>query len=133
MKINLTNLRKEILRVINTSEKPINAKTIAQRIKLRPNLSTIYRALDFLETNEFIYSVSFSSVKFYFGGRSGHGHFLVCKECQEILEFSDCVVRNLQKKIQKKFDYTITDHVLYFKGLCPECQSYLNKKKRVRS
>ncbi len=133
MKIRLTNTRREILKILGKVQKPLNAKTIIRRISSRPNLSTVYRALDFLESKKYIHSVSFSGVKFFFAAVKGNGHFLVCKECHEILEFSDCVAENLQKKIQRKFGYTITDHVLYFKGLCSECQNYLNKKNRLQS
>jgi len=133
MKSRLTDARREILRVIDEAEKPLNAKIIEKRMKSQPNLSTVYRALDFLEAKKFIHSVSFSGVKFYFTNKKGNGHFLVCKECHEILEFRGCVAENLQKKIQREYDYKITDHVLYFQGLCMECQSYLNKKKRVKS
>ena len=45
-----------------------------------------------------------------------------------MITFDECVVENLQKKIQKQYDYTITDHVLYFEGLCTECRNYLHKK-----
>ncbi|GAG89126.1 unnamed protein product, partial [marine sediment metagenome] len=89
MKLKLTVLRKEILEVIDNAEKPLNAKIVGKRIKSEPYLSTIYRALDFLETKNLIHSVSFSGVKFYFTSKQGNGHFLVCKECREILEFRD--------------------------------------------
>jgi Fur family ferric uptake transcriptional regulator len=133
VKSRLTDVRREILKVIESAEKPLNVKIIEHRLTSHPNLSTIYRALDFLEAEKLIRSVSFSGVKFYFTSKRGNGHFLVCKECHEILEFRECVVKNLQKKIQEKYDYEITDHILYFQGLCLECQHYLNKKKRIRS
>jgi len=133
MKSRLTDLRKEILSIIDEAEKPLNAKMIEKRIKSKPNLSSIYRALYFLETKSYINSVSFSGVRFYYTKKKGHGHFLVCKKCNEILEFEDCVVKNLQQKIQKQYEYKITDHVICFNGLCLECQNYLNKKAKAMS
>jgi Fur family ferric uptake transcriptional regulator len=133
MKQRLTELRKVILRIIDEAEKPLNAKILKKRIRLQPNVSTIYRALDFLEKNRFINSVSFSGVKFYFTSKRGDGHFLICQECHEILKFGGCVAGGIRKRIQEKYDYRITDHVLYFKGICPECQSHLDKKTRVMS
>jgi len=133
MKSRLTDLRKQILSIVDNAEKPLNAKMIEKRIKSKPNLSTIYRALYFLETNKHINSVSFSAVKFYYTNKKGHAHFLVCKKCHEILEFEDCAVKHLQQKIQKQYDYKITDHILYFNGLCLECQNYLNKKAKTMS
>ncbi len=133
MKSRLTDLRKEILDVIDEAEKPLNVKLIQKRLKFQPNLSTIYRALDYLDTKKLIHSVSFSGVKFYFTSKKGNGHFLMCKECREILEFEDCVAKKLQRVIQRKYNYAITDHVLYFEGLCAACQNHLNKKERMMS
>lgn len=131
IKSRLTDLRKEILSIINEAEMPLNAKMIEKRTKSKPNLSTIYRALYFLETKRHIYSISFSGVRFYYTNKKGHGHFLICKKCHEILEFEDCVAKNLQQKIQKQYNYKIIDHVLCFYGLCLECQNYLNKKAKA--
>jgi Fur family ferric uptake transcriptional regulator len=133
MKSRLTDLRQRILDVIDQAEKPLNVKMIEKRVSSRPNLSTIYRALDFLKKNSFIHSISFSSVTFYYSNRKGHGHFLICSSCHEIQEFEDCVVDNLQKRLQEKYDYRITDHVLCFNGLCSECQNYLDKKVKAMS
>jgi Fur family ferric uptake transcriptional regulator len=133
MKTRLTDLRKEILSVISKAEKPLNTKMIGKRIISRPNLSTIYRALDFLKGKRYIHSISFYGVTFYYTNKKGHGHFLICKNCHEIHEFDDCVVKNLQKKLQEKYDYRITDHVLCFNGLCSECQNYLAKKAKAMS
>jgi len=133
MKFRLTDLRKEILNVINKAKKPLNAKIIKKRLISQPDFSTIYRALDFLERQKFVYSVSFTGVKYYFTSKKGNGHFLVCKKCREILEFKDCVAESLQERIQQKYNYKISEHVLYFEGLCSKCQNYLNKKSKVMS
>jgi Fur family ferric uptake transcriptional regulator len=130
MKSRLTKLRREILGVIERAERPLNAKTIRHRTSSKPDLSTIYRALDFLTMKRLIHTVSFSGIRYFFIGKKGHGHFLICKECHEIQEFDDCVVASLQKKIQNKYNYSITDHVLYFEGLCAECQQHVSKKRK---
>ena len=124
-----TSLRKEILRVIDESEKPLNAKAVMNRIPFNPNFSTVYRALDFLEREKCVQSVSFSRVKFYYTetDRRG-GHFLFCGRCHEIRGFDDCVATDLIGKIQERFNYAITHHVLCFEGFCSNCQDYLNKE-----
>jgi Fur family ferric uptake transcriptional regulator len=130
MAAKLTILRREILTTIRTARRPMSVQLIAQGLRSNPNLSTIYRALTFLEDQDLVHSIAFSGRRFYFVNVRGHGHFLICKECHEILDFTDCVVARLQKKIQRRFSYKITDHILFFKGLCPECQNYLDKKLR---
>jgi Fur family ferric uptake transcriptional regulator len=124
-----TGLRKEILRVIDESEKPLNAKAVMNRIPFDPNLSTVYRALDFLEREKCIQSVSFSRIKFYYTETEKcGGHFLFCDSCHEIRGFDECVAADLIGKIQAQFKYTITGHVLYLQGVCSDCQTYQNKK-----
>jgi Fur family ferric uptake transcriptional regulator len=129
MATELTDLRREIVSVIENAERHVSVKIILSRMISKPNISTVYRALDYLDARNYISSVSFSGIRFYYSSaQGGHGHFLFCKECHEILEFDECVVANLQKKIQKHFNYQITGHVIYFEGLCSDCTRYLYKK-----
>ncbi|MEA1913007.1 MAG: Fur family transcriptional regulator [candidate division WOR-3 bacterium] len=129
MQSKLTKLRKGILEVIKDSKKPLSAKAILNLSSFKMDLSTIYRALNFLEEQRYIYSLSFSGVKFYFESKKGNGHFLICSECHKILEFENCVALGLQKKIKEEYGYEIASHILLFKGLCPKCQDYLNRKR----
>ena len=131
MDAKLTRLREEILRVVNDAENPLSVKQIKNRIQAYPNLSSIYRALDFLSEKNLVHSLSFSGMAYYFTGKKGSGHFLICKGCNEMIEFEDCVADGLQKKIQKMYDYVITDHILFFEGFCTECRTHFSKKERV--
>ena len=79
MKPRLTELRKKILQVINASGRPLSAKNIFEKIPSRPNLSTVYRALDFLEKEKYVHSVSFSRIKFYMSKRP------CCEKMRDIL------------------------------------------------
>ncbi len=129
MSRNLTQLRADIREMISGSEVPLNAKTIHQNLEAQPNLSSIYRSLDFLQKEGHIQTLSIGGTKYYFIDDShGHGHFIFCNECHEITQFDDCVLTELQKKLEKKYDYTIKSHIVYFNGYCPECRRYLKKK-----
>jgi Fur family ferric uptake transcriptional regulator len=131
MATGLTELRREIFSVIENAEGPVNVKIIQSRMVSKPNISTIYRALDYLDSKDYVSSVSFSGIRFYYAGaQKGHGHFLFCRECHEILEFKECVVANLQERIEKHFNYRILGHVVYFEGLCSECIRYIDRKSR---
>ncbi len=129
MNRNLTQLRSEILDMINRSQVPINAKSIHTNLSAMPNLSSVYRALDFLQKASHIQSISIAGTNFYFTeDKHGHGHFIFCNECHEIKQFDDCVLDDLQKKLEKKYNYSITSHIVYFNGFCPECRKYREKK-----
>jgi Fur family ferric uptake transcriptional regulator len=124
----LSSLREELLKVIVTSPRPLRALEVRARMKSRANLSTIYRALGALEKFGTVRSLGLwdGTRCYYEAGR--HVHFLLCTSCREIQTFSDCGVDRVQRSIARRFGYDITDHVLYFLGLCGTCARYLKKK-----
>ena len=127
MRPRFTNLRKEILDLIQVSQKPLNAKYILENIASSPNVSTVYRALDFLVKMNLIQSVTFARIQFYFTYKDTEGgHFLFCGNCQDIQVFNDCIVSGLKEKVQKQFNYAILNHVLFFEGLCQTCQNQVH-------
>ena len=50
----LTKKRQQILNLIQSSDTPINAKFLKSKVDF--DLSTVYRALEFLEKNNYIFS-----------------------------------------------------------------------------
>lgn len=123
MRASFTELRKEILKIIEESAQPLMAKDVLTQLEPKPNLSTIYRALDFLCRKGLVKSVSFSSdANYYFSAKKGHAHFLYCKGCSEIQVFDQCFADKIQKNIEHEFDYKITDHFFYFSGICDDCR-----------
>ena len=134
MKSKLTEFRKEMLDTIRESEKPLNAKTVLNRMDSVPNLSTVYRALDFLVKSGLVNTVSLGRVTFYYKQPDHEGgHFIFCGHCNEIQAFQDCIAHQIKERIQSEFDYRITHHVLCFEGLCADCRKSLDKKQRMAS
>jgi len=118
----LTNYRKEILGIIQNSDMPLAAKSIALRLESSPNLSTIYRSLDYLEKNKLVKSIFLSeNLKFYLD-ITNHSHFLFCLNCNEIERFDICFADKIKSELEKSFDFDIQDHCLYFTGLCKNCK-----------
>ncbi len=125
----LTPVREEILSIIEDAGIPVNVSVIMDTLTSTPNISTVYRALDYFERNQYVHSISLSGMRYYYGSsRGGHGHFLFCRECRELITFDDCIVHTLQKKLQKQYEYQISSHVLFFEGLCGECGKLQHKK-----
>lgn len=117
-----TDLRKEILKFIEDSEQPLTAKKIHSLLEPKPNLSTIYRALDYLCDKGYVKSIYFASEGSYFySSKNSHSHFVFCQECTEIKVFDDCFAEKIQSNIEDKFNYKITDHIFYFSGVCNTC------------
>jgi Fur family ferric uptake transcriptional regulator len=105
-----TPLRKEIYKMIEDTDSPINADTIYKKLDNKPDLSSIYRALNYLEKKGMVKSLTFNTkINYYFTPKKHPRHFLYCKKCGKT------------KKIEDKHNFKITDHVFYFIGICKEC------------
>jgi len=132
MKNKLTAIRQKVLDAIKSSDKPINIQTIDKKMNSSANISTIYRALDYFEKNNLIQAIYISGIKYYYTEKiSGHGHFLYCTMCNEIIEFNECHINQLKKSIEKKYDYSVQHHTLYFSGICKKCREYLKRKGEI--
>lgn len=124
MKQSFTTLRKEILQEIEKSKYPLSAKEIQETLSASPDLSTVYRALKFLEKNKFIVGLNISkNIQYFFSASKPHSHFILCNECKKIEPFQDCVAKQIQHKVEKEYDYEISDHFLYFVGICKQCRA----------
>lgn len=127
--MNLSPLRADILDIITTYKKPITAKNIFEKLSINADLSNVYRGLKFLEAKGIVSSISYLGVKYYFLFNDNHGHFLFCRECQEILSFNKCFAHSIEDEIQEQFNYNIERHVFYFEGTCEICTKALEKKR----
>ncbi|MCG8539956.1 MAG: transcriptional repressor [Clostridia bacterium] len=124
MKRAFTGLRKEILNIIETSQNPISAKVIQGKLSLKPDTSTIYRALKFLQEKELIVSLNTSkNIQYFYSANKPYSHFILCNECSKIEPFYDCVAFHVQEKIEREYEYKILDHFFYFIGVCKDCQN----------
>jgi Fur family transcriptional regulator, ferric uptake regulator len=133
MKQRLTPLRQEIAGYIEASETPVSIKSIAASFHERCNLSTVYRGLDFLEEHEIVRSLNIAGTRHYYSPeKNGHAHFLICKNCREILSFETCSIGEMQATLEKELGYTITHHMVSFEGYCRKCYKSIQKKVKNR-
>ena len=47
---------------------------------------------------------------------------IVCSKCGKVIEVEDDLLEELEKDIQKKYNFKIKDHSVKFFGLCSECR-----------
>src|SRR6056297_3007213 len=88
--LRFTNNRKNVLEVLTEADKPLTIQQIKEKIRENMDISTIYRALDFLERNHFIESASFGKSMRFFFCQNKFSHFLYCEKCSSIHVFKDC-------------------------------------------
>lgn len=126
--INLTDLRKRILKVIFKDHKAVKAYDVLKELR-KNNISdkppTIYRALDFFIKNKIIHKIH--SLNSYIVcshlGKHSDCHFLICTNCNKIEE---CCNENLKSSIKESAqnkDFTIENSNVEIIGICKNCQS----------
>ena len=101
----LTPIRKEILRIVKDSNKPISTKLIKEKFGLEADISNIYRNLNALELDRSINSISIEGIKYYYAFESQNGHFIICKNCGEIQTFYNCHEHKLKEELEKGISY----------------------------
>ena len=123
MSLRLTGYRKEILSILNHQKKPLLVKDILEKMQVKPDLSTLYRGLEFLIKKNLVKSIAFfDNTRLFFASGSKHNHFIHCVKCHATEEFDDCCVGDFQNRISEKFDFKVDEHFLYFTGICKSCR-----------
>lgn len=91
-----------------------------------PNIGlvTIYRTLDILTKLGLICEVHVGgSCHSYLMRRlTGHHHHMVCSDCGKVIDFADCDLSELERRVACETGFEIEDHLLEFVGLCQDCQ-----------
>ena len=89
-------------------------------------LATVYRTLEILTELNITYKVVFEDglSRYDLQKNSNHHfhHHLVCNECGEIEEIEEDLLDDVEKEIEDKFQFLISDHRLTFQGVCKKCQ-----------
>ena len=115
----LTKKRQEILELVQSSDTPVNARSLKSQVDF--DLSTVYRALEFLEKNGCIFSFDFENEKYYF--KEENANFFICGSCKHIEtvpEFSNEETEKEKSELKKR-GFSLLSHLSIFKGKCSDC------------
>ena len=127
----LTSARAIILETINTDRKHWTVQEVYDAVKPNLpslNLSTVYRALDYLSREDLI-SVSDlgAGSPVYEAVQDSPHHHLVCRECGYVFELSHEEVDDFFAKISRENEFEVcTNHLILF-GTCEACQETTEK------
>ena len=111
---NNTKLGLEVFNLFANNKTPMSAGEIHKKIKLKADLSSIYRILKkFLELN-LITEEMIGRESYYFIAEKHH-HHIICKKCGHI----ECIPCNTDFSWISNF--TNVTHNLTLKGLCNAC------------
>lgn len=53
----------------------------------------------------------------------GHHHHIICTQCKRVIEFEDCGLETLARRLENDFGVQISGHLLEFFGVCDACVS----------
>jgi len=124
--LRLTEIRQQVLDLIASSEKPVKAYDLLDRLKDdRSNAAppTVYRALDFLIDNGFIHKLQ--SINAYVSCHHPsvvhHVPFLICDVCESATEICDEKVAKLLAEQAKALGFRTRAQTLEVHGTCQRC------------
>lgn len=86
-------------------------------------LATVYRVLSQFEQAGILMKHNFESGQSIFELETGEHHdHLICLKCNDIVEFFDEALEELQHDIAKKHGFQLEDHSMVLYGVCSNCQ-----------
>jgi Fur family ferric uptake transcriptional regulator len=123
----LTPQRHTILKVIASSSDHLTPEAIYEKACLNNptiGLVTVYRTLELLSELNLVCRVHApDGCRSYMMRRpTEHHHHLICSQCGRVVDFADCTLANLEKRLSQKTKFDIKGHLLEFYGLCPDCR-----------
>ncbi len=125
--VRLTKQRREVLGIINASQRPLGAYEIMETMRTdqaRIAPPTVYRALDFLMAEGLIHKLE--SLHAYIGCRHpDHPHFtqfLICNDCGEVDELHSSKVSGSLNDAAEARGFKPDHSTVEVVGLCARCR-----------
>ena len=101
---------------------------IMKQQNYRVSRATIYNTMDLLVDANLLIKHKFDNHVTEFEpvvNFKQHDH-LICLKCGQITEFSNHLIDEMKFKIECDTDFQIHSHVLYFHGICSQCNTKKN-------
>lgn len=117
----LTKNRTKVLEFIQTLDKPASVKYITRALDL--DLTTVYRAVDYLVQSNSIYIYNIENQNYYYKEKSNN--IFICEECLDIEVFEETKeqedILNAEESKILKNGMELKEHTVIFKGTCEDC------------
>jgi len=126
--LKFTKQREVVLKTMYNNDDHFSPESLYMLLKesypeLNVGIATVYRTLNLLEDSDMVTSLSFGSSgkKFELGNKPHHDH-MICKVCDDIIEFEDNAIEKRQEEIANKYGFKLTNHMMQLYGICKICQ-----------
>lgn len=123
----ITPQRRTIINAIIRSHEHLKPAQIYERIRREHpgiGLVTIYRTLEILAGLGLICEMhAGGNCRSYLMRRPlEHHHHLICSDCGTVIDFTDCDLGELERRLSKETSFKINGHLLEFVGQCRKCR-----------
>ncbi len=132
----MTIPRQAIIDLLSSTNKHLSAEDIYLAVhKKYPSigLTTVYRTLELLEQMGVIHKFDFGDGRNRYelaeNFNKTHHHHLVCTNCGKVIDYNDFaeeetqLVKKIESVLSKRYNFKITNHQIYFYGLCDKCST----------
>lgn len=123
----ITPQRRTIIGTIIGSHEHLTPAAIHERVRQEQpgiGLVTIYRTIEMLaELGLICETHAGGSCRSYLMRRpSEHHHHLICSDCGKVIDFTDCGLGELERRLSEETRFKISGHLLEFLGQCRQCR-----------
>lgn len=130
--LQLTPIRRRVLELITQRHAPIGAYDILGALKKGEGAQappTVYRALEFLLDAGVIHRIDAINafVACEVPETVHTGQFLICSECNKVVELDDPAISRLLTQKAEAAGFTADTHDVEIKGLCGACRVSKNQ------
>jgi len=126
-----TPQRMTIIKVVLDSTEHLTPSAIYEKAhQADPKVGevTVYRTLNILAELGLVCVLhTGDNTNSYFTRPPGHHDHLICSDCGKVVNFTDCNLPGLERRLTAETGFTIREHHLNFYGKCLECR--VNKQK----
>ncbi|NJN82478.1 MAG: transcriptional repressor [Caldilineaceae bacterium] len=123
----LTHARRVVIDCLVQSGGHISADDlVAQVHSIAPHVGrmTVFRTLELLtELGHVQPTYQGTGAAHYILMKEGSHHHLICTRCYQIIDFDDCMEKELAQMIGERFNFEVQSHLLEVHGLCEACQN----------
>lgn len=86
------------------------------------SLATVYKSVEVLARINAIQVINMGEDSFRYDANTAKHFHIKCMKCGKVMDAPSQDLQPLVEGLEKKTGFTITDHRVYFYGICPDCQ-----------